>query len=251
MKTILIANRKGGVGKTTTSVNIAAILASRGKKTLLIDLDTQSHIQYALGYKKRAKRGMHKALHESKYAKSIVKSKFDNLYFIPADINYDISEINIKKSALKKFLEKENIKSFFDYIVVDTPPTSDILLHNALIASDYAMVPMQSEYLGYIGALQFIKMFYQSASKLNTDFVFLGVVPTLYNKSIKEHTKIIKELEKSIGKERVLPVIRKDFALSEAFREGKPIIHYKHRSRGAKDYDKLTSSILKKIESRV
>jgi len=247
MQIILIANRKGGVGKTTTAINLATALTFEGKKVLLLDLDTQSHLQYGLGYKKKFSSGMHKAFGDKSLTKYIQESPFENLDFIPADINFDISELKIKKSTLKKLLSKDNIDKRYDICIIDTPPTSDILLHNALNASHYALVPMQTEYLSLIGAIQFIKIFYKIASELNTSFTFLGVVPTLFNKSIKDHNKIIDKLKKTIGQTRVFPEIRKDFKLSEAFMHGKPIFYFDRRTRGARDYKLLAQEVMKKI----
>ena len=246
MKIILIANRKGGVGKTTTAINLASALTFEGKKVLLMDLDTQSHLQYGLGYKKKFKSGMHKALQDKNLVKYIQETQFENLDFIPADINFDVSQLNIKKSTLKKLLSKDKIYTTYDVCIIDTPPTSDILLYNALSASHYALVPMQTEYLGLIGAIQFIKIFYKIASELNTKFTFLGVVPTLFNRSIKDHSKIINKLKETIGETRVFPTIRKDFKLSEAFMHGKPIFYFDRRTRGARDYKILAQEIIQK-----
>lgn len=247
MKTLLISNRKGGVGKTTTAVNLGAFIAKKGYKVLLVDLDTQGHLQIGLGYKKKFKKGIHSALKEKKLDKTIQKTTFENLFFVPADINYDISNLDIPKTSLKKILRKSSIKNYFDLCIIDTPPTSDILLNNAMIASDYVIVPMQSEYLSYIGAIQFLKLFYETASKLNTKFTLLGVVPTLYNKSIKEHNEIIEKLKEKLGQERVLTPIRKDFKLSLAFNEGKPVCFFDNRCRGAKDYKNLSEKIITRI----
>jgi len=243
LKTILVSNRKGGVGKTTTTLNIAAILAYKGFKTLIIDLDTQSHIQFGLGIKKKLK-GIHLALNYKKPLNNyIYKTKFENLFFIPADMNIDVSNLNIEDNLLKKSLNNLD----FDYCIIDTPPTNDFMLKSAMIASDFVLIPMQTEYLGYVGVIQFLKLFYKIASQINTEFTFLGVVPTLYNKSIKEHKQVIKQLEKKLGKEKILPAIRKDFKLSKSFIKGKPIIYFDASSRGAKDYINLTEKILIKI----
>ena len=247
MKTILVSNRKGGVGKSTTAINLAAYIGESGYKVLLIDLDTQSHIQFGLGFKKRFKKGIHKILEVADLQGAIQKTSFLNLSFIPADINYDTSKFIFGIDTLKNILEIIEITYDFDFCIIDTPPTSDNILNNAMYASNYVVVPMQTEYLGYVGALQFLKLFYETASKLNAKFTFLGVVPTLFNKSIKEHNEIINKLKEKLGKKRVLTPIRKDFKLSQSFSKGKPISYFDKKSRGAKDYEQLTKVILERI----
>ena len=244
MKTILVANRKGGVGKTTTSLNLAATLALQGIKVLLIDLDTQGHIQYGLGIKSKLK-GIHEIFEKGKLKEIIIESEIDNLDFIPASINFDISKLDIKQDKLKKLLRP--VKKDYDICIIDTPPTSDILLNNALIASNYVIVPMQTEYLGFIGVIQFLKMFYKTASELNTRFKLIGIVPTLFNKSIKEHKLIIEKLKEKIGEDRVLEPIRKDFTLTQSFMAGKPVVLFKNRSRASKDYKNLVKQVLERI----
>ena len=205
-------------------------------------MDTQSHLQYGFGIKKGVKKGIHKGLIQGKLDDVIIKTDYKNLDLIPADINFDISSIPNKKNRLKRILK--SVEMNYDICIIDTPPTSDVLLNNALIASNYVLVPMQTEHLGLIGVVQFLKMFYKIASELNTKFKLVGVVPTLYNKSILEHTEIIDKLKNTIGENRVLEPIRKDFELSRAFMAGKPILYYKKRSRGSKDYTNLANNVL-------
>lgn len=247
MKTILVSNRKGGVGKSTTAINLAAYIGKSGYKVLLIDLDTQSHLQFGLGFKKRFKKGIHKILKNGDLENAIQKTPFLNLFFIPADINYDTSKLNCKVNRLKTILEVIEKVYDFDFCIIYTPPTSDKILNNAMCASNCVVVPIQTEYLGYIGALKFLKLFYKTASKLNVKFTFLGIVPTLYSKSIKEHNEIINHLKEKLGKNRVLIPIRKDFKLSQSFSKGKPISYLDRRCRGAKDYEQLSKIILEKI----
>lgn len=245
---ILITNRKGGVGKTTTSLNFANEFAKRGYKTLLIDLDTQGHIQYGLGIKHNFKYGIHSILADKniKIESQIQNSDIENLDFIPADVNYNSSLLQ-KKKALKNRLNR--IKTNYDVCIIDTAPMSDTILEMAILASDYVIVPMKTEYLGFIGTMQFIKIFYDIASKSKSNFIFLGVLPTLYNKSIKEHNDILEKLNKVIGRKKVLFPIRKDTKLTTIFNDGIGSLKYEH-SKGYIDYKNNLDYILTKVDNR-
>ncbi len=243
---ILITNRKGGVGKTTTAINLGAAFSLKGKTVLFVDLDTQSHLQIGLGFKKVFKKGIHKALMDGDVEGIVHESPFDNLYLIAGDVNFDITLLANKKSSLREILS--NFDNDFDICIIDTPPIGGKLLDDAFKSSDYALIPMQTEYLALVGASQFLKAFYNViTSNPDVGVKFLGVVPTLFNKSIKEHKIVIDKLKKIIGEKRVLPYIRKDFNLSKAFHEGKPIFYYKSNSRGATDYKRLADFIQKQI----
>jgi len=242
---ILIANRKGGVGKTTTTLNIANIFANRKYKTLIVDLDTQSHVQYGLGIKDNFEYGIHSALvnQEINVKDLICKSNIENLDFIPANINYNSSLIQ-KKKALKKLLKK--VKHDYDICIIDTAPMSDSILEMAIIASKYVIVPMEIGPLGLIGTMQFIKIFYKNSSKLNKKLTLLGILPTLYNKSMREHNEIIKELQKVVGVNKVLPPIRKDAKLATIYQNGIYSISDKH-SRGTDDYNEIVNIMIKEM----
>lgn len=242
MKTILITNRKGGVGKTTTTLNLASGFVKKGYKTLLVDLDTQGHIQYGLGIKKSFKYGIHSLIENPtiNIKKVIQKTDIPKLSFIPADINYNSSLLQ-KKKALKKALSK--VQNRYDICIIDTAPMSDTVLEMAIYASEYVIVPMKTEHLGLIGTLQFIKIFYNITSKLNTDFKLLGILPTLYNKSMKEHLETIKELEKVVGEDKVFQPIRRDTKLTNIFKDGIQILDGQH-SRGEEDYEVIVDKIL-------
>lgn len=250
MKTILITNRKGGVGKTTTTVNLASWLGMMGKSVLVIDLDTQSHVQYGFGFTKPFKKGIHKAFEEKTNLNYIIyETEFKNVFFIPANINYDINKIRKDNSQLSRLIRKSNLKDTFDICIIDTPPTSDILLSNALTISDVAIVPLKAEFLGAIGVSQFLKIFYTTASKVNSKLELLGVLPTMFNKSMKEHKMLIEQVEQKVGKQRVLTPIRNDIKLSVAFFEGKPISYLDKRCRGSKDYKMLADEVIRRLES--
>lgn len=250
MQTIVITNRKGGVGKTTTTVNLAAWLGIQGKSVLVIDLDTQSHVQYGLGFTKPFNKGIHKALENKENLNYIIhETLFDNLFFIPADINYDITKIRNDNRQLARLIRKSNLAETFDICIIDTPPTSDILLSNALAISDFAIVPLKADFLSAIGVNQFLKIFYTTASNINPKLELLGVLPTVFNQSMKEHKVLIEHVEQKVGKQRVLNPIRNDIKLSVAFLEGKPISYLDKRCRGSKDYYNLSKSVIEIIKS--
>ena len=200
MKTILVTNRKGGVGKTTTTTNLAAWIGAMGKKVLVIDLDTQSHLQYGFGFSKPFEKGIHDALaNKSSILGDIYETSFENVMLIPAHINFNISTIPNDNTTLKELIIKDGINEVFDYCLIDTPPTSDILLFNSLYLSDYTIVPIKAEFLGVIATNQFLKLFYSIASQINQDIEFLGIVPTMFNKSMKEHQNLVEDLQKKVG----------------------------------------------------
>ena len=251
MKTILVTNRKSGVGKTTTSVNLSVELALRGYRVLLIDLDTQGHLQIGLGVKEHFLMGIHDMLEKGRfYRKSLHRTFLKNLYFIPAHVNFNISEFSAHSVVLSKIFKKIKSKTVFDFCIIDTPPTSDTLLRNSLKVSDYAIIPMQCEYLSFIGVLQFLRLFYKHISSVDSNTKILGVVPTMYNKNIEEHNKILHKLELELGQSKVLPFIRKDLKLAKSFLDGIPLSISEPKARGADDYRILTSHILNLITQK-
>jgi len=250
MKTILITNRKGGVGKTTTTVNLASWLGLLGKRILIIDLDTQSHAQYGFGLNIPFKKGIHNALEKKRKLNTFIEdTPYENVSIIPANINFNTNLIsNDDVYLLDKLIKKSRFDNQFDICIIDTPPTSSILLLNALAVSNFAIVPMKTEFLGVVALKQFLKMFYETASKVNENIEFLGVLPTMYNKSMKEHLQIIEQVSDYIGKDKILQAIRNDLKLSVAFLEGKPISYLDKRCRGSSDYKALSELIVKKID---
>ena len=247
MKRLLIANRKGGVAKTTTTVTLGYLFAKTGLKVLIVDLDTQGHIQYGLGIKHCFEHGIHTALEEESVDVKLLiqKSRIKNLDFIPANINFNSSKLQ-GVTRLDQLLEP--LEDRYDLILIDTAPMSDTLLEMALFASNYVVVPMKTEYLGLVGTVQFIKIFYKTASKIETDFTFLGVIPTLYNKSLQDHQETIEKLTAVIGSQKVLTPIRKDTKMSNIFKYGIRSLKREH-SRAFEDYKEVAKSLLEKLKT--
>lgn len=248
MVTILITNRKGGVGKTTTTTNLAAWFGQMGKRVLMIDLDTQGHLQYGFGFNEAFDNGVHDALTDNTSLLSrIYETPYENIFLIPAHVNYNISDIPNDHSRLKGLIEIDGIDKLYDICLIDTPPTSDILLYNSLFMSDYTIVPIKAEFLGTIGVNQFLKLFYKTASKVNQTIEMMGLLPTMYNRSMKEHALLVDHLKKQFGEDRVFTPIRNDIKLSVSFLEGKPAMYFDRNTRGATDYKQVAQQILKRI----
>ncbi len=248
MKTLLVTNRKGGVGKSTTTVALAAHLAKAKKRVLVVDLDTQGHVQYGFGIRHTFRHGIHSALmHEDVDLEFLVqKTSFERVDFIPANINFD-SSILKDSDRLKKLLD--SVANEYDLCLLDTAPVSDGMLQMAMRASDYVLVPMKTEHLGLVGTLQFIKIFYQTASHIHADFTFLGVVPTQYNHSIKEHSKTLALLKDVVGKKRVFSPIRRDVNMTKMFHSGVQRLMNK-RSRALSDYADLAHHVIERTTKR-
>ncbi|GAB6161593.1 ParA family protein [Desulfothermus naphthae] len=248
MTIISIANRKGGTGKTTTALNLGAEEAARGKKTLLIDLDTQGHLAWGLGFKgeKDFPVYIHKLFEDKNFdlKDAVYETSFENLYLAPSDVNFINNpqkkiEVDLLKRSLDKYIKENNI----DMVIIDTPPTLDIFMLSALVASDVVLIPFLPHFLAAVGVKQMAKLFYKVAVKYNTNLRLLGLVPVMVNKRIGMHKKVIEELTKVFGKNRMLRGIRTNVKLAEAFLAGIPVRYYAPKSAGSMDYYLLTEEI--------
>ncbi|MFA5603897.1 MAG: AAA family ATPase [Bacilli bacterium] len=256
-KIISLVNQKGGVGKTTSSINLAASLGILRKKVLLVDLDPQGNTTTGIGLNKAdVKKSIYDLLiDEATLNEVIVKTKFKNLYVIPATINLAGVDIELmdksrqepgfaKGGQLKKYLSET--KEMFDYIIIDCPPSLGILTTNALTASDSVIIPVQCEFFALEGIMQLLNTIMLAQKNLNPTLDIEGVLLTMLDSRTKLGLEVVEEI-KSYFKERVYDtIIPRLVRLSEAPSHGKPILAYDPQSRGTEAYLNLAKEVIER-----
>lgn len=256
-KVISLVNQKGGVGKTTTSINLAASLATLGKKILLIDLDPQGNTTTGIGINKGSvdKSIYDVLIDEADILEVIIKTKIDQLYLIPATINLAGVDIELlrrgqmestfaKASQLKKNLLL--IKDNYDFIIIDCPPSLGIITTNALTASDSVIIPVQCEFFALEGIMQLLNTIMLAQKNLNPSLDIEGVILTMLDSRTNLGLEVVEDI-RSYFKERVYnTIIPRLIRLSEAPSHGKPIITYDPKSRGSEAYLNLAKEVIQR-----
>ena len=244
---IAVTNRKGGTGKTTVSVNVAAELAARGLKVLLVDLDSQGHCTVGLGVKSvpgnPTVHGVFLEPPTSLFA-AVRDTAFENLAVAPADQLFEHGSGARDTRRLAQALAENEIVTSFDVVVLDTPPSLDMLLLNALTAANWVLVPYVPHHLSYEGLRQLMRVLLKIMTSENRNLRVLGFLPMMTTKNIREHRMITSQVSRQFGALKVLPGIRSDIKLAEAFSVGKPIRHFAPKCRGAEDFADLTNSLM-------
>ena len=250
-KIISFSNQKGGVGKTTTCVNMAAYLSKAGKKVLLIDLAPQGNATTGLGFSKSTlKKSVYNVLIEEEDVKdNVLPTELDGLYILPANIDLAGSEVELvyKKSrekVLKMALDK--MKKDYDFLLIDCPPSLGLLTINALAAADSVIIPIQSEYYALEGLSQLMNSVALVRQHLNKELRVEGVVLTMYDGRSLISKQIAAEIKKYFTKKLYEIVIPRNIRLAEAPSHGKPILLHDSKCMGARAYAALTEEFLKK-----
>ena len=243
-KIISIANQKGGVGKTTTSVNLSTLLAKRGKKVLLIDADPQGNATSGVGMDKNVELSVYDMLISDEVeSKDIIqKTEIKNLYICPSNINLAGAEVELVSMMSREYRMKEKleqIKSDFDYIIIDCPPSLGLITLNSFTASNSVLIPVQCEYYALEGLGQLINTINLVKKHLNTELEIEGALLTMYDIRTNLSNQVVKEVNKYFENKVYKTVIPRNVKLSEAPSYGMPISIYDPRSKGAKSYDKF------------
>ncbi len=247
LQVLAVSNRKGGTGKTTVSVNVAAELSANGCRVLLIDMDTQGHCAVGLGFKmSKDMTTIHSLFRNSETSleAAIHPTHFDRLSLMPADPLFEHGEGLRDETILKTILAKPEIVNRFDAVILDTPPSHDILLLNALIAANWLMVPYVPHPLSFEGVRQLTRVLLKIISGSNKSLKVLGFLPVMVSDHIRVHRKVKHNISQQFGSSKILPGIRSDISLAESFAHGKPIHYYAPKSRAAEDFAQLSNYLL-------
>jgi chromosome partitioning protein len=247
-KIISIANQKGGVGKTTTAVNLSACIAAKGKKVLLIDIDPQGNATSGLGVKSKENKSIYNVLvDEVKIEDTLEATVVKKLDVCPANIDLAGAEVELvsmvsRETRLKDAIE--SVKDAYDYIFIDCPPSLGLITLNAFTASDSVLVPIQCEYYALEGLGQLINTIKLVQKHLNKSLEIEGVVLTMFDARTNLSTQVATEVEKYFGNKVFQTIIPRNIRLSEAPSHGLPITLYDNDSKGAETYKKLAKELL-------
>lgn len=248
-RVIAVANQKGGVGKSTTAINLSACLAEKGKKVLAIDIDPQGNTTSGLGVdKNNVENTLYELLLGEAEAKdTIVKDVVENVDLIPSNVNLSGAEIELigvdeKEYIMKKIIDK--VRRKYDYIIMDCPPSLNMLTINALTAANSVLVPIQCEYYALEGLSQLIHTIELVKERLNKKLVMEGVVFTMYDARTNLSLQVVENVKENLDTTIYKTIIPRNVRLAEAPSHGKPINIYDSKSTGAESYRLLAQEVI-------
>lgn len=251
IKTIVFANQKGGVGKTTSAVNIAAGLAAMGKRVVLVDSDPQGNATSGLGISKRGNTSSVYDLfiRRATAKETMQKTRFPNLYVIPSGMSLVGAEIELVDEDRREFRLKDalaEIKDEFDFIIIDSPPSLGLITINALTAADGVVVPLLCEYYSLEGLSQLTQTIKQIQKRYNPSLSLLGVLINMYDGRLNLSLQVLGEIKKYFGDKLFGVAIPRNVRLSEAPSYGEPINVYDRRSKGAIAYGAVAEELARR-----
>ena len=248
---LVISNRKGGAGKTTVSVNLAAEFAAMGQRVLLIDLDSQGHCAVGLGVKVSAGEStVHDIFTESNWSilDCVRQTCVENVSLLPANTAFQHDSCGHDQQLLLRALSHAKVAAQFDLVIIDTPPSLDNLLLNALCAGTWVLVPYVPHPLSFEGVRQLVRVLFKIISEQNPNLKILGFLPMMLAGNVRQHRDINSQMTRQFGTLRVLGGIRTDIKLAEAFGHAKPVRDYAPKSRGAEDFSVLANLLTTLME---
>ena len=255
-RVIAVANQKGGVGKTTTAINLSASIAAAEKHTLLIDSDPQGNSTTGLGFQKDPSRKTlyHALALGESFSKIVLKTQVEGLDIIPSDKNLvgaalELAEAENREYRFKRLIEE--IRANYSFIIIDCPPALDLITLNALVASDSVLVPIQCEYLALEGVSELLDTLMRIRRTLNPSLAVEGIVLTMYDERTTLSRQVAADLRSFFGSQVFESVIPRNVRLAEAPSHGKPILFYDIHSRGAEAYIQLAREVIANGEKRI
>ena len=242
---IAIANQKGGVGKTTTSINLSACIAAKGKKVLVIDIDPQGNTTSGYGIEKNELENTiyELILGDCSIEDCILKEVFPNISILPSNVNLAAAEIEKKEYILKN--EVDWVKDRFDFIIIDCPPSLSLLTVNAMTTADSVLVPIQCEYYALEGLSQLIHTINLVKERLNPDLDMDGVVFTMYDSRTNLSAQVVENVKNHLSQKVYSTLIPRNIRLAEAPSYGKPINMYDAKSAGSESYMSLADEVIR------
>lgn len=250
-RVIAIANQKGGVGKTTTAINLSSCLAEKGKKVLTVDMDPQGNMTSGLGVDKES---IEKTIYdliigEADINEVLQKEVLKNLDIVPTSIELSAAEIELigvegKEYIIKKAIDQ--VKDNYDFVIIDCPPSLSMLTVNAMTTADSVLVPIQCEYYALEGLSQLIHTVELVKSRLNSDLEIEGVVFTMYDARTNLSLQVVENVKDNLQQNVYKTIIPRNIRLAEAPSHGMPINHYDPKSAGSDSYMRLAEEVISK-----
>lgn len=248
-KVIAVINQKGGVGKSTSVVNLSACLGENKKKVLVVDFDPQGNTTSGYGIdKEELEHDVYDViLHDYPIEETIRETCVQNVFIVPATIQLATAEIELVSAMARESVLKEalnGIKDEFDYVFIDCPPSLGLLTINALVAADSLLIPIQCEYYALEGVAKLLESMQMVKRRMNPDLEIFGVVMTMYDSRTTLSKQVVDEVQSYFGKKMFKTIIPRNVKLSEAPSHGLPVIKYARVSKGALAYGKLAREVV-------